>query len=548
MHYDTVFLVVTDQDSMRRIVVSNLTQMGIRHCVCASNGEEAWQVVQSQPIDAVIADWEVPTTSGLTLLKNLRESSKFSQLPVLIMAAETERHQLDAAVAAGASECILKPFNVSKLETTLKRIIGSLIPLDTESKVSATPLATRDSPATSDEEPSSLDALSVDDFSNRLNRTATILAVDDMSDNLHVLVELLGDDYLVKAVNSGEKAMKILASGKIPDLILLDVMMPGMDGFEVCRRVKANPETADVPVIFLTAMSEATDVTKGFELGAVDFVTKPADPPILKARIRTHLKLKHSLDEVRRSHAALKEQHTLLGENLRLRDEVERISQHDMKNPIGGIISFSSLLREDDRLSNDHKEIINYIEQSAYSLLNMVNLSLDLYKMEQGNYEFYPGTIDLTKLLSRIVKEKTSEMGSRKISVQFLSNGIVGTSSESLLALADELLCYSMFSNLFKNAMEAAGADTVIQIDLCHAVDRVVIRITNDGAVPQAIRASFFEKFSTSGKKGGTGLGTFSARLIAQTQGGDIAMEVSDESKTTTISVSLPIDADAPRE
>ena len=113
--------------------------------------------------------------------------------------------------------------------------------------------------------------------------------VDDVPDNLDVLVELLSDSYQVRAANSGERALKILDSGKIPDLILLDVMMPDMDGFEVCKRIKANPASADVPVIFLTAMSETTDVTKGFALGAVDFVTKPADPPILRARIATHL-------------------------------------------------------------------------------------------------------------------------------------------------------------------------------------------------------------------------------------------------------------------
>jgi len=538
MNYNMIFLVVDDMDGMRRIVVRNLHQMGLKNVVTANNGADAWRMIQSQPIDAVITDWNMPVMSGLSLLKTIRASPQFGTLPVLMMTAETERHQVKVAIEAGASDFIIKPFSANSLETKLKNVIRTPLPAEADSaRPGRTKVPSATGPSAISEPPA---IILSEEFKSRLAREATLLAVDDMSDNLDVLVELLGDEYLVKAANSGERALKILASGKLPDLILLDVMMPGMDGFEVCRRIKANPATADIPVIFLTAMSEVTDVTRGFELGAVDFVTKPADPPILKARIRTHLRLKRSLEEVKRSHAALVEQHAVLGDNLRLRDEVERISQHDMKNPIGGIISFASMLRDDETLNPDHKEMISYIEQSAYSVLNMVNLSLDLYKMEQGSYEFNPNSIDLSQLLNRIVKEKTSELSSRKVRIQFMNEGIVGEPASGLQALGDELLCYSMFSNLFKNAMEAAGANTVIQINLLAAADQITVLITNDGAVPVDIRDSFFDKFTTSGKKGGTGLGTFSAQLIARTQGGDIAMDVSDENRTTTISVTLP--------
>ena len=136
-------------------------------------------------------------------------------------------------------------------------------------------------------------------------------------------------------------------------------------GFEVCRRIKANPKTADIPVIFLSAMSESVDVAKGFEAGAVDFITKPADPPILKARIATHLKLRSSIAELHQSRLTLIEQNKMLEVNLKLREEVERISQHDLKNPIAGIISFAAILQEDLQLAADQKEIIGYIEQSG---------------------------------------------------------------------------------------------------------------------------------------------------------------------------------------
>ncbi len=230
----------------------------------------------------------------------------------------------------------------------------------------------------------------------------------------------------------------------------------------------------------------------------------------------------------------------MLQDNLRLRDDVERIAQHDVKSPIAGIISFSSSLLSDNLLAQQHKEIVKYIEQAAYSVLNMVNLSLDLYKMEQGTYEFHPSAVDLAHLLDRIAKEAASELASRQITVQFLNRGEATPTPVSVHILGDELLSYSMFSNLFKNAMEAAGANTVIAVDVQPGEDRVLVAMTNDGVVPPDIRDTFFDKFSTSGKQGGTGLGAFSAKLIAQTQRGSIAMDTSDSEGTTTLRVSLP--------
>jgi sigma-B regulation protein RsbU (phosphoserine phosphatase) len=117
----------------------------------------------------------------------------------------------------------------------------------------------------------------------------SILVVDDTPANLTLMTGLLQDDYQVRAATSGEKALKIACSENPPDLILLDIMMPEMDGHEVCRRLKADEKTCDIPIIFLTAMSEAEDEEKGLKLGAVDYITKPVSPPIALARIYTHI-------------------------------------------------------------------------------------------------------------------------------------------------------------------------------------------------------------------------------------------------------------------
>ncbi len=118
-----------------------------------------------------------------------------------------------------------------------------------------------------------------------------VLIVDDTPENIDVLRAILSEDYALKVATRGDKAIELCQAEPRPDLILLDVMMPGMDGYEVCRRLKQDPQTRRIPVIFVTAMNEVGDEVKGLELGAVDYLTKPVQPAIVKARVRNHLRL-----------------------------------------------------------------------------------------------------------------------------------------------------------------------------------------------------------------------------------------------------------------
>jgi len=142
---------------------------------------------------------------------------------------------------------------------------------------------------------------------------ATVLVIDDTPDNLTLVSGLLGGIYTVRLANNGERALA-MAAGTPPDLILLDIMMPGMDGYEVCRRLKADSRTREIPVIFLTAKAELADEEQGFELGAVDYITKPISPPIVLARVKTHIALKTLADALRHKNEYLEhevEQRTL---------------------------------------------------------------------------------------------------------------------------------------------------------------------------------------------------------------------------------------------
>jgi DNA-binding response OmpR family regulator len=142
-----------------------------------------------------------------------------------------------------------------------------------------------------------------------------------------VVKGILANDYTVKAAINGEMALKIVEKSP-PDIILLDIMMPGMSGYEVCEQLKADPSTRDIPVIFLTAMEQTTDEARGFELGAADYITKPVNPPILEARVRTHLALKFAMDDLQSAYAVIKKQKDRMQEELNVGRDICPLNFH----------------------------------------------------------------------------------------------------------------------------------------------------------------------------------------------------------------------------
>jgi putative two-component system response regulator len=184
----------------------------------------------------------------------------------------------------------------------------------------------------------------------------TVLIVDDTPDNLALMSALLREHYRSKVATTGEKALRIAASEPRPDLILLDVMMPGMDGYEVCRRLKAAPATAGIPVIFLTARSEIEDEQRGFDAGAVDYITKPISPPIVLSRVRTQLQLKQARD-------------LLSDQNAFLEAEVQRRLRQISAIQDATIIAMASLAEARDLETGNHlRRTQNYVRELALRL------------------------------------------------------------------------------------------------------------------------------------------------------------------------------------
>lgn len=248
--------------------------------------------------------------------------------------------------------------------------------------------------------------------------------------------------------------------------------------------------------------------------------------------------LAQSTERVRAQAEQLEVQNEELREAVKLREEVDRIARHDLKTPLGTVIGVPRLLREEGGLGPEQDELLGIVERAGYRLLNMVNLSLDLFKIEQGSYRVRPQTLDIYRLVQTVLSDVAPHASAKRVTTRVVSSNGSDAEPKPVYAWAEELLCYSLLANLLKNAVEASNEGGTVSIAVRES-NGVLIDIHNDGTVPEEIRDRFFEKYATSGKAGGSGLGTYSARMMARVQGGDIAM-TSSTAEGTTLSVRLP--------
>ena len=222
-----------------------------------------------------------------------------------------------------------------------------------------------------------------------------------------------------------------------------------------------------------------------------------------------------------------------------LRQDIERITRHDLKTPLNGIIGIPGLLMEDDNLTERQRIFLEMLKDSGYRMLEMVNESLNIFKMEKGTYEFSPTRVDLLTTI-RSIQGELMLLKDKEIGVKISVDGKPYEAGQYFMVQGEELLCYSMFANLIRNAAEASPQAGEINVFLTHSEPFAEIIIHNQGTVPKEIRDKFFDKYSTAGKFGGTGLGTYSAKLMTETQKGTISM-TSDQERGTSLHIKLPV-------
>lgn len=502
------FLIVDDIGAMRSAVKMLLMQLGAQTIHQASSGQDALRVLARERIDIVLADWNMPLMSGIDLLGRMRGDPALAGIPFIMITAEASREQIQQAIAKGISGILVKPFTAASLAARILRACGVGEAEEADTKA-ATPIV------------------------GAAVERATVLVVDDTPDNLHLLAGMMREEYRIKAANCGETALTICQSETPPDLVLLDIMMPGMDGFEVAERLREHPASEHIPVIFVTAVDDEKAQRRAMALGAVDFITKPVEPDALRIRVRNFMRYV----DLRRQ---LQADFDGMLETARLRDSVEAMTRHDIKGPLAGIAGIAFGLAADTEVPAPLREKLRMIEAAALEVIDLVTRSIEIFRIEAGTYELQPQPIEVVGLIRQQV-----DLIAGGYTKKSLRAGIHADDTGGIVVSGDPLLCRSLFQNLLKNACEAAPRESAIDVHVA-AGTPVEIRITNRGVIPVAIRDRFFDKFSTAGKNGGTGFGTYSAKLLAEAQRGQIEVSTSDERNETTVVVTLPAAMNAP--
>jgi PleD family two-component response regulator len=340
-------LIADSSDIMRHTVANMLLDLGFAQVLQASNGEHALSILSQQKIDLIIAEWDMPKLSGLELLQKVRADKRNAGTAFMMMSVVIEQAAVVQAIKAGVSEYVVKPFTTKILRERVQRAIDG------------PPKAIAGSKKSTD---AAVDPVAAEPQPLR------ILVVDDVVDNIQVISDILRKDYKVGAATSGEKALKICAAEPQPDLLLLDVMMPEMNGFEVCKRLKANPLTQHISVIFLTALDQTQDLVRGFELGALDYITKPVNPPVVKARVKTHAALIQSVKQMR-------QQIDTLQENYRLKQQVSKILQQQVMPPLQ---TMQQAVQKLEQAPNDQHNVQQQSEELRSSCLYITQQLEDL--------------------------------------------------------------------------------------------------------------------------------------------------------------------------
>jgi len=238
-----------------------------------------------------------------------------------------------------------------------------------------------------------------------------ILIVDDTPANLKTLTAIVSErGYQVRPAINGAVALNTTRK-KQPDLILLDICMPGMDGYDVCRRLKEDQKTRDIPVIFISALDEAVDRVKAFELGGVDYINKPFQPEEVLARIQVQLSLRQMQVRLEQQNNQLQQANAKLKERDRLKSQFLANMSHELRTPLNSIIGFTGIILQGivGELNDEQKKQLNMVYGSAKHLLGLINDILDLSKIEAGKIEIIPSQFEVKELI-QVVEKMVSPM------------------------------------------------------------------------------------------------------------------------------------------
>ena len=374
-----------------------------------------------------------------------------------------------------------------------------------------------------------------------------ILAVDDQPNNLKVIAGVLGDEYQLSIANNGHNALKILDK-LVPDLILLDIMMPGMDGFEVCHEIKLRPQLKDIPIIFLTAKTEISDIVKAFEAGAVDYIFKPFNPLEVKARVNSQLQLFHTsrqLKELNYKLAVSQQELELTNVKLEMlnkqKDKFFSVIAHDLKTPFNNVIALTGLISE-SLASKEQESLLEYVTMLRNTTDKAMDLLMNLLewaKSQTGNLKFTPGLIQPISIIQDVLAIYQESIRAKSLIVNFDCN-------PDYEFFGDQPMIATVLRNLLGNAIKFSLAGGVIYLKVNRLADGSTQFSVKDFGIgiSSDLLPLLFVLGANTGRPGtrgepSSGLGLMLCKDFVERHGGSITVE-SAEGEGSEFSFTIP--------
>ncbi len=353
-----------------------------------------------------------------------------------------------------------------------------------------------------------------------------ILIVDDNLKNLQITAKILKDEgYLISLAQDGRTALAQLDQ-LIPDLLLLDIMMPEIDGLELCRIIKRDPRLSDIPVIFLTARTQTDDLEEGFNAGGVDYITKPFKRAELLTRVRNHIELAGSRNRIM--------------EMNRTRDKLYSVIAHDIRSPLSSIsLAISSLANGYlEPGTGEYNEIIQYLDRTAAETQTLLDNLLSYTRMQGKSISLAPEELEVFPVIAECVQLLQANADNKKISIEI-------NIPEGLDAYFDEVTMQAVFRNMIFNSIKFTPDNGQIFISAEPAGENVKISVRDSGVgIPKELVDKIFvknEHFTTPGTdmEHGSGLGSFIIMDFVSRNSGTIEIK-SAPGKGTEMIVLLP--------
>lgn len=330
-------------------------------------------------------------------------------------------------------------------------------------------------------------------------KTPTVLIVDDNPNNIKIVALILRSlKYKIVIATNGEQAIEMVEQTR-PDIILLDVMMPKIDGFETCRIIKKDSKNENIPVIFITALNDTDSLVEGFKAGGVDYITKPFNKEELISRVKTHLDLKQTQDELRKTTQHLTELNAL-------KDKMFSVIGHDLRSPLSSVkmtLEFLSFMTEENP---ELAENINIMQKTTDEVFGLLDNLLGWAKSQSGNLFVEPEQVSLNEIVNSIYLLNKGNINLKKIQFHF-------DKEKDLSVFADMNTLKTVFRNLVSNAIKFTPEGGKISINSQKQDDHVLVEIKDSGVgiptenIPKLFDSAQHVTTYGTNRESGSGLG-----------------------------------------